>query len=85
MREREPMHPDKRNRCVEMSLFCQHWPARGTAEDPRPETHPPQASKMTIGKKEVVERQGCLWRRLNIRQLLEGNAHEYSNPGAKRY
>ena len=85
MREREPVHPDKRYQCEEMSLFCQHWPARGTAEDRRPETHPLYASKTMIGKKEALERHGRLWHGPNIRKLLESSAYEYYNPGAKRY
>src|SRR6266567_1053893 len=85
MREREPVHPAKRYQCERLSLFCQHWPACGTAEDPRPKTHPLYVEKTMIGKKEVLQRHGAIRNGPFIRKLLESKTFDYYNPGAKRY
>jgi hypothetical protein len=85
MRDREPVHPAKRYQCEDLSLFCQHWPACGTAEDPRPATHPLYVQRKMIGKKEVLERHEGIRTGPYIRKLLESRTFDYYNPGAKRY
>ena len=53
MREREPVHPEKRYICEDLSLYCQHWPSLGTADDPRSEKDPMYVRDDLIGKKEA--------------------------------
>jgi hypothetical protein len=85
MREREPVHPTKRDECRELSLYCQHWPARGTARDPRPSTHPLYVEEGRSGKKEALERHPAVREGPYLRKLLESSDLAYYNPGAKRY
>jgi hypothetical protein len=83
MREREPVHPHNRQMCEALALYCQHWPARGTAEPPLPEDRrcgvPDQG-----GKKEALLRFPRICRGEAIQRLLSATSFEYYNPGASR-
>lgn len=83
MREREPVHPHHRQMCEALALYCQHWPARGTAE-PRSLQDPHFAGCDQIGKKEALLRFPQIRRGAAIQRLLSANSFDYYNPGASR-
>jgi len=85
MTEREPVHPDNRYRCKALSLYCQHWPAKGTAMDPRPKDHPLYVSNEYIGKKETLQCFPHISRGEHLQKLLAATNYDYYNPGAIRY
>lgn len=85
MREREPVHPDKRYQCAELSLHCQHWPARGTTDDPRRRDHPLYVSDTAPGKREVLQWYPGIRKGQYLQKLLGATEFDYYNPGAKRY
>jgi hypothetical protein len=85
MVEREPVHPAKRYICEELSLYCQHWPSRGTAMDPRDPGDPLYVSNDMIGKKETLLKYPNMNRGEHIQKLLRAQSYDYYNPGAIRY
>jgi hypothetical protein len=82
MHEREPVHPHNRQMCEALALYCQHWPARGTAE-PSPQNRRYAASDQ-IGKKEALLKFPRIRRGEAIQRLLRATSFEYYNPGATR-
>jgi hypothetical protein len=83
MREREPVHPHNRQMCEALALYCQHWPATGTAE-PRSFESLRYAGPDQIGKKEALLRFPRIRRGEAIQRLLSATSFEYYNPGATR-
>lgn len=83
MRAREPVHPHNRQMCEALALYCQHWPARGTAE-PRSFKDLRYAGPDQIGKKEALLRFPRIRRGESIQRLLQATSFEYYNPGASR-
>ncbi len=84
MREREPVHPDNRQMCKALALYCQHWPALGTAERKSPQD-PDRGEAGQIGKKEVLLEFPQIRRGDSLQRLLNATSFEYYNPGAIRY
>ena len=84
MREREPVHPDNRQMCDALALYCQHWPALGTAERKSPHD-PDHGEADQIGKKEVLLKFPRIRRGESLQRLLNATSFEYYNPGAIRY
>lgn len=83
MREREPVHPHNRQMCEALALYCQHWPARGTAQPRSPEGRR-YLSPDQIGKKEALLKFPWIRRGQAIQRLLSATSFEYYNPGAAR-
>ena len=83
-RVREPIHPFNRFVCETLSLFSQHWPARGTANDTRDPTHPRYISPSLDGKHETLLKFPSIRRGEHIRKLLDAQTFEYYNFGASR-
>jgi len=83
MREREPVHPHNRQMCEALALYCQHWPARGTAE-PRTLEDWQLAGPDPIGKKEALLKFPQIRRGAAIQRLLRATSFDYYNPGASR-
>jgi hypothetical protein len=83
MRKREPVHPHNRQMCEALALYCQHWPAKGTAE-PHSVEDRRYAGPDRIGKKEALLRFPRICRGESIQRLLEATSFEYYNPGASR-
>ena len=83
-RVREPIHPFNRFVCEKLSLYSQHWPARGTANDPRDPTHPRYVSPTLDGKRETLRRFPSIRRGEHIQKLLNAKTFEYYNVGASR-
>jgi hypothetical protein len=83
MRKREPVHPHNRHMCEALALYCQHWPARGTAE-PRSPDDLHYALPNQIGKKEALLKFPPIRRGASIQRLLNATSFEYYNPGASR-
>lgn len=83
-RVREPIHPFNRFVCEKLSLFSQHWPARGTANDLRDPTHPRFVSPSADGKRETLLKFPSIRRGEHIQKLLAAQTFEYYNPGASR-
>jgi hypothetical protein len=83
MREREPVHPHNRQMCEALALYCQHWPALGTAE-PRPPGDPDYGAREQIGKREALLKFPQIFRGEAIQRLLNANSFDYYNPGASR-
>lgn len=83
-RAREPIHPFNRFVCEKLSLFSQHWPARGTANDMRDPTHPRYISPASDGKRETLLKFTSVRRGKHIQKLLNAQAFEYYNLGASR-
>ena len=82
MREREPVHPHNRQMCEALALYCQHWPAKGTAEpNPKSRRH---AGLDQIGKKEALLKFPRIRRGEAIQRLLSTTSFDYYNPGATR-
>jgi len=71
MREREPVHPHNRQMCEALALYCQHWPARGSAT-------------AQIGKREALLKFPWIRHGAAIQRLLAATSFEYYNPGAAR-
>ena len=83
MREREPVHPHNRQMCEALALYCQHWPARGTAQPRSPERRR-HLGPDQIGKKEALLKFPRIRRGQAIQRLLSATSFEYYNPGAAR-
>lgn len=84
MREREPVHPHNRQSCETLALYCQHWPASGTAEPPSPDEARGERPDR-IGKREALLRYPQITRGVAIQRLLNATSFEYYNPGASRW
>jgi hypothetical protein len=83
MREREPVHPHHRQMCEALALYCQHWPAMGTAE-PRSSQDPGYEGPDQMGKREALLKFPEIFRGEAIQRLLNATSFEYYNPGASR-
>jgi hypothetical protein len=83
-RVREPIHPFNRFVCKKLSLFSQHWPARGTANDSRDPTHPRYVAPNLDGKRETLMKFPAIRHGENIQKLLNAQRFEYYNVGASR-
>ncbi|MEQ6341735.1 MAG: hypothetical protein M3A44_08805 [Gammaproteobacteria bacterium] len=83
-RVREPIHPFNRYVCEKLSLFSQHWPAHGTANDTRDPTHPRYISPTFDGKRETLLKFTSMRRGEHIQKLLNAQTFEYYNTGASR-
>lgn len=83
--EREPVHPGNRHSCEALSLYAQHWPARGLAGDPRPPGHLLYVPPTADGKREVLQRHLPQGRGPHLQRLLQADNLDYYNPGALRY
>jgi len=83
-RVREPIHPFNRFVCEKLSLYSQHWPARGTANDTRDPTHPRYISPTFDGKRETLLKFTSMRRGEYIQKLLNAQTFEYYNLGASR-
>lgn len=84
MKEREPIHPFNRYVTEKLTLFSQHWPARGTANDQREPTHPRYISPKFDGKRETLERFPNIRKGEYLQKLLNAESFDYYNPGASR-
>jgi len=84
MREREPVHPHYRHSCEALALYCQHWPASGTAEPLSPREARGERPDR-IGKREALLRYPGVSRGAAIQRLLHATSFEYYNPGASRW
>jgi len=84
IKAREPIHPHNRYVTEKLSLYSQHWPARGTANDDREPTHPRYISPDTDGKRETLEHFTSVRNGKYIQKLLNTNTFDYYNPGASR-
>jgi hypothetical protein len=84
IKEREPIHPHNRYVTEKLTLYSQHWPARGTANDDRETTHPRYISPNTDGKRETLERFTSIRNGKYIQKLLTTNSFDYYNYGASR-
>ena len=71
MKEREPVHPNNRDSCEAMALFCHHFPGKGASNED--------------GKKEVLERYKSLKKGKYMTKLLQSDDLSYYNPNAKRF
>ncbi len=81
---REPIHPFNRYVTEKMTLFSQHWPIRGSANDIRDSTHPRYISPNADGKRETLMRFPTIHRGECIQKLLNAKTFDYYNPGASR-
>ena len=81
---REPIHPFNRFVCEGLSLFSQHWPARGTANDGRDPSHPRYIAPTVDGKKETLLRFTSIRRGEHLQRLLNADTFDYYNAGASR-
>lgn len=81
---REPIHPFNRFVCKKLSLFSQHWPARGTANDTRAPTHPRYIPPTFDGKRETLLQFPSIRHGGHIQKLLNAQTFEYYNFGASR-
>jgi len=81
---REPIHPFNRYVTEKLTLFSQHWPARGTANDNRDPTHPRYISPTADGKRETLLRFSSMQYGEYIQKLLNAKSFDYYNPGASR-
>ena len=84
IKEREPIHPHNRYVTERLTLYSQHWPARGTAHDSRETTHPRYISPNTDGKRETLEHFTSVRNGEYIQKLLNTNSFDYYNFGASR-
>jgi len=84
MREREPVHPHNRQMCEALALYCQHWPAMGTAEPRSPQDIRHYGGPDQIGKKEALLKFPQICRGEALQRLLSATSFEYYNPGASR-
>jgi hypothetical protein len=84
LRVREPIHPFNRYVCEKLSLYSQHWPAKGTANDSRDPTHPRYVSPFVDGKRETLTKFVDIRKGKYIGKLLSAESLDYYNPGAAR-
>ncbi|MBU2571542.1 MAG: hypothetical protein KJ725_16235 [Gammaproteobacteria bacterium] len=84
MKEREPIHPFNRYVTEKLTLFSQHWPARGTANDQREPSHPRYISPNFDGKLETLQRFPSIRKGEYLQKLLNAESLDYYNPGASR-
>lgn len=84
LRVREPIHPFNRYVCEKLSLYSQHWPAKGTANDSREPTHPRYISPSADGKRETLLKYPSVREGKYLRKLLNAQSFDYYNPGASR-
>jgi len=84
LKMREPIHPFNRHTTEELTLFSQHWPARGTANDQRDSTHPHYISPFEDGKQESLKRFPSIKKGEYIQKLLTTSSLDYYNSGASR-
>jgi hypothetical protein len=85
MTEREPVHPTYRYACAPLGLHCEHWPAAGTSDDPRPPADPLHVPRAAPGKKEALLARPALRRGETLNRLLESTEYDWYNPGARRH
>ena len=85
MPEREPVEPRHRYWCDALHLYCQHWPAAGTAEDPRSPASPLYVPPSAAGKRESLLQRSARWEGEHLNRLLQARNTDYYNSGAKRY
>lgn len=88
MKEREPVHPDRRFVCKQLGLHSEHWPSSGTSTDPRNETEIDFVRPGTPGKREALENYPNICKGKFIQKLLKSEKDSnlaYYNIGAKRY
>lgn len=84
IKDREPIHPHNRYVTEKLSLYSQHWPARGTANDDREATHPRYISPDSDGKRETLEHFTSVRKGKYIQKLLNTSSFDYYNFGASR-
>jgi hypothetical protein len=84
LRMREPIHPYNRYVCEKLSLYSQHWPAKGTAKDGRDPTHPRYISPSVDGKRETLLKHPSIRKGKYLQKLLDAQSFDYYNPGASR-
>jgi len=84
LRMREPIHPYNRYVCERLSLYSQHWPAKGTANDGRDPTHPRYIAPSFDGKREALLKFPSIRNGRYIQKLLNAQSFDYYNPGASR-
>jgi hypothetical protein len=84
LRVREPIHPYNRYVCEKLSLYSQHWPAKGTANDSRDPTHPRYIAPTADGKRETLLKFPSVREGKYIQELLNAKSLDYYNPGASR-
>ena len=84
LRVREPIHPYNRYVCEKLSLYSQHWPARGTAKDCRDPAHPRYISPSSDGKRETLLKCPSIREGKYIQRLLNAQSFDYYNQGASR-
>lgn len=84
IKDREPIHPHNRYVTEKLSLYSQHWPARGTANDDREATHPRYISPDSDGKRETLEHFTTVRKGKYIQKLLNTSSFDYYNFGASR-
>ena len=84
LKEREIVHPHNRYVAEKLSLYTQHWPVRGSANDTRSPQHVLYISPELDGKKETLERYQDIRKGFFINKLLYSKSHDYYNPGASR-
>jgi len=85
MLEREPVEPRHRYWCDSLRLYCQHWPAAGTAGDPRSPSDPLYVPPNAPGKRESLLQYSSKWQGEHVNQLLHAQSTDYYNGDAKRY
>jgi hypothetical protein len=78
MKEREPVHPNNRDSCEDMALFCQHFPSSQ-------ELTFPENKHFQLGKKEILEKYPLMTKGIYMEKLLRSSDTSYYNPGAKRH
>jgi len=84
LRVREPIHPYNRYVCEKLSLYSQHWPAKGTANDSRDPTHPRYIAPTADGKRDTLLKFPSVREGKYIQELLNAKSLDYYNPGASR-
>jgi len=84
LHEPEPIHPFNRYVCESLTLYSQHWPAKGTANDVRHATHPRYISPLVDGKRETLLKFSHIRKGKHIEKLLTAKSLDYYNPGAAR-
>lgn len=84
LKVREPIHPYNRYVTKELTLYSQHWPAQGTANDHRDPTHPRYISPCIDGKMETLQKFTLVRNGKYIKKLLNAKSFDYYNPEASR-
>jgi hypothetical protein len=85
MQERSPVVDDNRWITESLALYSQHWPAAGTAQDPRPAGTPGRIPDDAPGKREVLRQFDLGAVGPNAVRLMQADDLSYYNRGAKRY